>query len=158
MSPPMYPAARTAASPARTATREAPLPSNRISATTNSQARPRISGRIRVPIIDQIAASVSVAWLKWEATPRHRWAVMSPTSQRPTATTRPAGTRTHQRAGNWRMIQTTDHTSSPNDTPNATGLRQDTGPHQGAPSTTATSPCTAPETSSAVPHHHSSRW
>lgn len=52
-----------------------------------------------MPITDQIAESVSVAWLKWEATPRQRWAVMSPTSQTATATIRPAGTHTHQRAG-----------------------------------------------------------
>ncbi|MFG2025220.1 hypothetical protein [Streptomyces sp. NPDC048825] len=124
-----------ATAPVRAPLRAAGLASNCTSAATSSSATPRISGSVSVPIADQMPESVLVAWLKWDATPRRRCIVISTTSKSELKTASPAGTRTHQHAGSCRTIHTTVHTKTPKDNPNATGLRHDTGPHHGPPST-----------------------
>jgi hypothetical protein len=55
------------------------------------------------------------------------------------------------------MIHTADQARMPNDIPNTVGLRHDTAPYHGAQSTSATTPCTTPDASISVPHHHRNR-
>src|SRR5215216_5156209 len=69
----------------------------------------------------------------------------------------PAGSHPHRRTGSWRSTHTADQVRMPNDIPNTTGLRHDTAPHHGPQSTAATTPCTAPDATISVPHHHRNR-
>jgi hypothetical protein len=89
-----------------------------------------------IPIRSNTDASNAVSRLKWDATPRHRCIVISATSPTEAVTrmrviaqvaTLPARRKPTTHASVARVM--------PKESPKTTGLRQDTGPSHGPPST-----------------------
>ncbi|MFF3458653.1 hypothetical protein ACFYXH_30930 [Streptomyces sp. NPDC002730] len=85
------------------------------------------------------ALSKGVSRLKCDGTPRHAWRVMPPTSSTQSAANRPSSTeRARAPMRRYDVTHATAISVRPKETPKVNGLRQETGPVHGPPSTKKT--------------------
>lgn len=118
---------------------------------TNTLANP-ISAP-SMPIQENTVSSNVVDSLKWDSTPRHFCIEMrktSPSEATPSTvtTTHPVTFLARKKVRN----QVSVRTVIPNESPNTTGLRHETGPSQDPPSTRNTPKCTRPLVSRIAAH------
>lgn len=118
-----------------------------VSATSVTIRIPPNAARIRVTTVSKPVSS-----LKCDGTRRHAWSVIRAVSTTQAAANTP---RTRTRARSPSRTNEATHAIvtrvSPNDRPKVTGLRHDTGPVHGPPSTAKTTRWTRPDAMSAAP-------
>ncbi|MFC6929943.1 hypothetical protein ACFQHO_06045 [Actinomadura yumaensis] len=118
-----------------------------VSATSVTISTPPPAASTRV-----ITVSSAVSWLKWDGTRRQPCTVISATSATHAAANTPRSLRRARSPSVTNEATQAMVTSvSPNDSPNVTGLRHETGPSHGPPSTRNTPKWTAPDAMRSAP-------
>src|SRR5215213_709857 len=111
------------------------------------------------PIAENTIPSKAVSLLKWEATPRHFCMDTRKTSASDATAKVPITSQPTDFLGRRKdMNQDTVARVIPNDSPNTTGLRQDTGPSHGPPSTRKTPRWNSPLARRRPEHTYAKRW
>ena len=104
------------------------------------------------------ALSRGVATLKWDGTPRHTCSdTIAVSVTQAVANVASSQVRVRSRSGSSAAIHVTVTSVSPNDSPNVTALRHDTGPSQGPPATAYTARWNSPDANSRAPTRYPAR-